>query len=180
MRRRRPRPPKDQTHHYPDYMHESMPNQEDNEETTAISKNVFENINQQIAERSHGRLFAVIQLAGKQFKVSQEDIIIVQGYWAPTVGDQIRLEKVLLAGSVDFTLLGRPMLPRDLVRIEATVIEKKLSYTKLRFLLIKRKNHRRLKFYKTPYTMVRINSIEFDGLVNERKEIEGERNTILY
>ena len=32
----------------------------------------------------------------------------------------------------DFTLLGRPVLPRDLVRVEATVVEKNLSKTEVR------------------------------------------------
>lgn len=53
--------------------------------------------------------------------------------------------QVLLLGGSDFTLLGRPILDNSLFRVEGTVIEKKLSYTKLHFRLKKRKNFRRLK-----------------------------------
>lgn len=97
---------------------------------------------------------------------------MVQETWPPDVGDRLRLEKViynlnivlvkkdsksirfsdfsclkqvLLVGGANFTLIGRPLLPRDLVKIEGTIIEKTLSYTKLNFILKKRQNFRRLK-----------------------------------
>ena len=46
-------------------------------------------------------------------------------------GQKIRLDKICLIGSKDFTLLGRPLLPRDLVNVEATVVEKSLSHKKI-------------------------------------------------
>lgn len=51
-------------------------------------------INDQINSKSEGRLFAVVHIQGKQFKVTPEDIIIVQDKFMPTIGDQIRLNKV--------------------------------------------------------------------------------------
>jgi len=153
----------------------------DNAEQDEIErKNIIAQVNTEIQNHSHGRLFAVIHVAGKQFKVTTNDIIMVQETWPPDVGDRLRLEKVLLVGGANFTLIGRPLLPRDLVKIEGTVIEKTLSYTKLHFILKKRQNFRRLKFNKTLYSMVRINSIEFDGLVDERKDIEGMRPSHVY
>lgn len=59
-----------------------------------VRKNVFENVNQQVAQQAEGRLFAVVHLCGKQFKVTAGDIILVEGYWPPTTGDKIRLDKV--------------------------------------------------------------------------------------
>ena len=50
-----------------------------------------------------------------------------------TNGQRIRLEKILLVGSSDFTLVGRPLLPRDLVNVEATVVEKSLSHKKINY-----------------------------------------------
>lgn len=101
-------------------------------------------INQQIAEDKTGRLFAVIYLAGKQYKITESDIVIVRGYWPPNVGDQIKLEKVLLLGSKDFTLVGRPILNRELVTINATVIDKTFSSTITHFRFRKRKQYRRI------------------------------------
>lgn len=47
-----------------------------------------------MSERAEGRLFAVIQVMGKQYKVTAGDILVFEGYWAPTIGDKIRMEKV--------------------------------------------------------------------------------------
>lgn len=50
-----------------------------------------------------------------------------------------------MVGGKDFTLLGCPLLDPDLVRVEATVIEKTLSHTKLKFRMLKRQNYRRMR-----------------------------------
>jgi large subunit ribosomal protein L21 len=51
-------------------------------------------INDELKANKIGRMFAVVHLCGKQFKVTDGDIIVVEGYWAPTTGDEIRLDKV--------------------------------------------------------------------------------------
>ncbi|XP_015181814.1 PREDICTED: 39S ribosomal protein L21, mitochondrial [Polistes dominula] len=141
-------------------------------EKEKLMKDVTKEINKQIATNKVGRLFAVVHICGKQFKITENDIIIVQGHWPPSIGDRIKLEKVLLVGSTDFTLIGRPILNRDLVSINATVIEKTLSSTKYHFRMKKRKQYRRLHFYRTPHTMVRINTIDINGDIDKRKEVE--------
>lgn len=55
---------------------------------------VFNKVNNLIANRNEGRLFAVVHLCGKQFKITAGDIILVEGYWPPTTGDKISLDKV--------------------------------------------------------------------------------------
>lgn len=100
-------------------------------------------INNQIEKGKAGRLFAVVHLCGKQFKVTESDIIIIHGYWPPTAGDRIKLDKVLLVGSKDFTLIGQPILDSSIVSIDATVVEKTLSHTRIHFRLKKRKQFRR-------------------------------------
>lgn len=69
---------------------------------------------------------------------------MVEGTHPTNVGDVIRAEKVLLLGSRDFTLLGRPLLRPDLVRVEATVVEKSLTHTKTIFRNRRRKNYMRI------------------------------------
>ncbi|XP_045196449.2 39S ribosomal protein L21, mitochondrial-like [Mercenaria mercenaria] len=107
-----------------------------------------------------GRLFAVVHLGGQQRKVTTEDVVIVNGFFPPQIGDKIRLEKVMLVGGKDFTLFGRPILNRDIVRVEATVIEKTLSHIRLHYTKMKRK--RTLKLYQQPQSVIVINSIEVD------------------
>ncbi|XP_046995358.1 39S ribosomal protein L21, mitochondrial [Schistocerca americana] len=127
-----------------------------------LTRDVISRVNEQIETSKHGRLFAVVHLCGKQFKVTDEDIILVEGYWPPAVGDRIRLEKVMLVGGADFTLIGRPLLSPNLVNVEATVIEKTLSHTKTHFRKIRRKQYMRINFYRSPFTMLRINCITLE------------------
>lgn len=63
---------------------------------TEARKNVFDNVNDLLQRQCEGRLFAVVHLCGKQFKVTSGDIILVEGYWPPATGDKIRLDKVTL------------------------------------------------------------------------------------
>lgn len=115
-----------------------------------------------------GRLFAVIQVVGKQFKVTAGDVILLEGYWEPSSGDRLRLEKVLMCGGQDFTLIGRPLLQEGLVDVQATIIEKSLSHTRTHFKFKKRKQYRRMNFQRSQTTMVRINSIEITEPLERR------------
>lgn len=63
-------------------------------EDESEAKDLIKNVNKQVAESNEGRLFAVVHLCGKQFKVTAGDIILVEGYWPPDTGDSIKLEKV--------------------------------------------------------------------------------------
>uniref|UniRef100_A0A182JVA5 Large ribosomal subunit protein bL21m n=1 Tax=Anopheles christyi TaxID=43041 RepID=A0A182JVA5_9DIPT len=126
----------------------------------ADTKSTVNTVNKQLETGSEGRLFAVVQLCGKQFKITSGDIIVVEGYWPPEGGDRLRLDKVLLAGSKDFSLIGRPLLAPGLVDVQATIIEKALSHTRTHFRKKRRKQYTRINFYRTPQTMIRINSID--------------------
>ena len=128
-------------------------------------KSVFNNVNNAIKNPMHSRLFAVVQLGGSQFKITTEDIILVKNHFYPTIGDKIRLEKVLLVGGKDFTVIGKPMLSQEFVKIEATVIEKTLSNNVIVFRYKPRKNNRRMDFHKGVQTLLRINSIDIIGPV---------------
>ncbi|KAK7868423.1 hypothetical protein R5R35_005047 [Gryllus longicercus] len=143
-----------------------------------ITSDVLLKVNQQIESKSHGRLFAVIHLCGKQFKVTTEDIVVVEGYWPPNIGDKLNLKKILLVGGSDFTLIGRPLLPHGLASVEATVVEKSMSHTKTRFRKKRRKQYMRINFQRIEYTMLRINSIEISENVNTKKDVEGLEDTI--
>ncbi|XP_050096531.1 39S ribosomal protein L21, mitochondrial [Anopheles aquasalis] len=125
-----------------------------------VDKSTTEAINKQLETGTEGRLFAVVQLCGKQFKITTGDIIVVEGYWPPENGDRLRLDKVLLAGGSDFSLIGRPLLAPGLVDVQATIVEKTLSHTRTHFRKKRRKQYMRINFYRSQQTMIRINSIE--------------------
>lgn len=109
-----------------------------------------------------------MHLAGKQYKVTAGDIVLVEGYWEPNIGDKIRLDKVLVVGAKDFSLIGRPIVQKDLVDVQATVIEKSLTHTKTHFKKKRRKQFQRINFHRSPTTMIRINSIDFNNKVDQK------------
>ena len=115
-------------------------------------------INEQMETMPDNKLFAVVHLMGRQHKITSNDLIVVNTLHAD-VGSQIYLDKVLLAGSPDFTLIGRPLLSKEQVRVMATVVE----HTRLKKLIVfkmKKRNQRKKKGHRQDVTVLRINSIE--------------------
>ncbi|XP_075568027.1 large ribosomal subunit protein bL21m isoform X2 [Pelecanus crispus] len=123
-------------------------------------KEVVQKVNKMIATGQYGRLFAVVHFASKQWKITSEDLIMMDNVLEAECGDRIRMEKVLLVGADDFTLIGRPLLGKDLVRVEATVIEKTESWPKINMRFRKRHNYQKKKIIVNPQTVLRINTIE--------------------
>ncbi|XP_051241513.1 39S ribosomal protein L21, mitochondrial [Dicentrarchus labrax] len=117
-------------------------------------------VNRRIEQRDFGRLFAVVHFAGRQWKVTAEDLVLLENHIAAGCGERIRMEKVLLVGAEDFTLIGRPLLGRDLVRVEATVIERTESWPKVHMRFWKRHRYQRKKIIIQPQTVLRVNSIQ--------------------
>uniref|UniRef100_A0A3Q3RBH6 Large ribosomal subunit protein bL21m n=1 Tax=Monopterus albus TaxID=43700 RepID=A0A3Q3RBH6_MONAL len=113
-----------------------------------------------IHRQEFGRLFAVVHFAGRQWKVTDEDLILIENHIEAECGERIRIEKVLLVGAEDFTLIGRPLLGKELVRVEATVIEKTESWPKVHMRFWKRHRFQRKRIIIQPQTVLRINSIE--------------------
>ena len=88
-------------------------------------------MNSQILSDSYGRLFAVVSVGWHQHKLTAGDLLMTNHDIGAPLGARIRLDKILMIGAKDFSLLGRPLLPKDLVRVEATVVEKSLSHSKI-------------------------------------------------
>ena len=61
-----------------------------------IDLDVFAKIHEQLEERSHGRLFAIVHFHTHQRKVTLNDIVLMQRETECTIGDRIRLNKVKL------------------------------------------------------------------------------------
>ncbi|KAG7278132.1 hypothetical protein CRUP_019442 [Coryphaenoides rupestris] len=121
---------------------------------------VVQKVNTHIANEDYGRLFAVVHFASHQWKVTNEDLILVENHIAAGCGDRIRMEKVLMVGGENFTVIGRPLIGKELVRVEATVIEKTESWPKVYMQFWKRHRFQRKRIVKTPQTILRINTIE--------------------
>lgn len=110
-------------------------------------------------EAENTRLFAVIYINKRQFKVSENDLIVLYKNVPLDVGDKIKLEKVLAVGGKNFTLFGRPLIHSPAVTVNATVVEKTTSYPQLRYLMINHAKKRMLNWMSHETTILRINDI---------------------
>jgi len=135
---------------------------EDNGEEQAETKEVIENVNTQISQHSYGRLFAVVLMERHQHKITSGDLLMCNHDIGAPLGKVVKLDKSLLIGGKDFTLIGRPFLPRDAFQITATVVEKNLSQQKICFRHLKRVKwgNPKTKWIRDYTTTLRINSIE--------------------
>ncbi|XP_066504177.1 39S ribosomal protein L21, mitochondrial [Hoplias malabaricus] len=132
----------------------------DREEEAEKHHAVVQKVNRLIENGEYGRLFAVVHFASRQWKVTNEDLIQIENHIEAECGERIVLEKVLLVGGEDFTLIGKPLLSRDLVRVEATVLEKTESWPMVHMRFWKRHRFQKKKIIVQPQTILRINTIQ--------------------
>ena len=104
--------------------------------------------------------FAVIALNGKQYKVCQDDLLIINALRNYDVGEVLESDKVLLVGNKYFTLMGRPLVK------ECRVIMCVESQTKGRKVIVfkkkRRKGYRRSHGHRSLQTFLRVQKIEYD------------------
>lgn len=101
-------------------------------------------------------MFAVVEIAGKQYKVTNNDEILV-----PTrtekPGDKIKFDRVLLLGSDKEITVGHPLVTGALV--EATVMDGVRGEKVIVFKKKKRKGYRLKKGHRQDHTRVQITNI---------------------
>ncbi|KAL7677018.1 hypothetical protein ACOME3_003267 [Neoechinorhynchus agilis] len=105
------------------------------------------------------RLFAVILLRTKQYKVTRGDLIAVYGPMPTVQGDRINIEKILLVGSSTFTVIGRPIVNNAFVQVHATVVERTLSPVKISYNYKPRKRYHRMTLKRDDVTLIRIDDV---------------------
>jgi large subunit ribosomal protein L21 len=104
-------------------------------------------------------MYAVIEDGSRQYKVSEGEVVKVD-YRAGEVGSRVEFPRVLLYQSGDDTRIGTPVV--EGMRVLAEVVghpSTKLYIQHFR----RRKNYRRLRGHRQPYTSVRIRHILLPG-----------------
>jgi large subunit ribosomal protein L21 len=76
--------------------------------------------------------FAVIEIGGSQFKVTRDDVIYPNKLAGIDVNDIIALQRVLLVGDVETTVVGRPHIPgaKVLAAVESQFKDAKVTVFK--------------------------------------------------
>ncbi|KAF8359195.1 mrpl-21 [Pristionchus pacificus] len=105
------------------------------------------------------RLFAVVHVNDRQWKVTTGDLIQLEGASPLEHGDRIKLEKVLAVGAADFSLFGRPLLPADHVTVEATVVERSHKSPELYYRHYNHHQTRITRWQTTETTTLRIDAV---------------------
>jgi large subunit ribosomal protein L21 len=102
-------------------------------------------------------LYAILESGGKQIQVTPGEQVRVEKLDAE-VGSTIEFDKVLMLNRDGEVELGKPYL--DGARITGTVLEQGRASKILVFKKKRRKQYRRTRGHRQPFTAVRIDSIE--------------------
>jgi len=104
-------------------------------------------------------MYAVFEDGSRQYQVSEGDVVRVD-YRAAEVGARVEFPRVLLFASGDDRQIGQPLVPG--AHVIAEVVDhptEKLYVQHFR----RRKNYRRLRGHRQPYTAVQIRNILLAG-----------------
>ncbi|UCF31114.1 MAG: 50S ribosomal protein L21 [bacterium] len=102
-------------------------------------------------------MYAVIATGGKQYRVSEGDIIRVEKLPAE-VGSDISFDQVLLVGDGEKIRIGTPVV--DGASVTGKVVEQDRRRKIIVFKMKRRKNYRRKQGHRQDYTGVRIEKID--------------------
>lgn len=102
-------------------------------------------------------MYAVIKTGGKQYRVSEGDIIDVEKLEG-NVGDQIEIADVLLIGSEAGLQVGRPTVSG--AKVQAEIVDHGKDRKVLIFKYRRRKRYRRKTGHRQPFTALKIGAIQ--------------------
>ncbi len=101
-------------------------------------------------------MYAVIRTGGKQYKVSEGDLVKVEKL-AGEVGDTIELDEVLMVGGEEVKI-GTPLLPE--AKVTAKIVEQGKDKKILVFKSKRRKNYRKKNGHRQPITRLQVTAIQ--------------------
>jgi large subunit ribosomal protein L21 len=101
-------------------------------------------------------MYAVIKTGGKQYRVAEGDTLEVEKL-PGTKGDAVTFGEVLLLGGGDATQVGRPLVKG--ASVQATILAQDRGEKIVVFKMRRRKNYRRKRGHRQPFTQIRITGI---------------------
>jgi ribosomal protein L21 len=109
----------------------------------------------------HPLIFAVVDFNAQQHRVVPGDLVMVDSMAQYEIGERIEFNDVMLIGSRDYSVIGRPVVPNTTVT--AIVEEHNQTAKVLTFKKRRRKaNSARLRGFRAQVTLLRIVDIDFD------------------
>ena len=102
-------------------------------------------------------MYAIVNTGGKQYKVSQGDVLRVEKI-PGEVGSSVSFDNVLLFSDGENVSIGRPVLNN--VEVKGHIVEQGRAKKIIVFKYKRRKRYRRKLGHRQHYTAVKIDSIE--------------------
>ena len=101
-------------------------------------------------------MYAVIETGGKQYKVSEGDVIFVEKLGVEE-GEAVTFDKVLVVADGEDVKVGAPVVAG--AKVEAKVVKNGKAKKIYVFKMKRKKNYRRKKGHRQPFTKVEISKI---------------------
>ena len=101
-------------------------------------------------------MYAVVKTGGKQYRVTKDDVIIVEKLVAEP-GSDVELDQVLALGGDGNTEIGTPLV--EGARVSATVVNQTRGKKVLVYRKLRRKDFHRLKGHRQDQTVLKITDI---------------------
>ena len=101
-------------------------------------------------------MYAVVKTGGKEYRISQGDLIRVEKMEGK-VGDQVTMKDILMISDEDKVQVGNPFLTNAVITGE--IVQQVRGKKVLIYKMKRRKNYRRTKGHRQTYTYVRVNDI---------------------
>ncbi len=101
-------------------------------------------------------MYAVIATGGKQYKVSEGDILRVEKI-AGDVGQSVSLDKVLMLANGEDIQIGKPVIEN--AAVNASIVEQGKNKKVLVFKYKRRKRYRRTQGHRQMFTAIKIENI---------------------
>jgi len=102
-------------------------------------------------------VYAIIQTGGKQYRVGLGDVLRVEKLLGE-VGETVTLNNVLLVASGEELMVGQPLVAG--AQVTGQILRQAKSKKVLVFKKKRRKNYRRLRGHRQPYTALQIKEIQ--------------------
>lgn len=106
-------------------------------------------------------MFAIIKTGGKQYKVSEGDVLIVEKLEVEGLpaqaGESVTFDQVLLATDGDSITLGKPMI--NGASVTAKILEQGKGDKKMVFRYKSKTRQRKKKGHRQPFTKIQITKI---------------------
>lgn len=112
-------------------------------------------------------MYAIVEIAGKQYKVRENDKLIVPRL-SGEADDSVTFDRVLLVANDDDVQLGTPVVPN--ASVTATIVEHVKGDKVLVFRKKRRKRFKVKRGHRQPYTRIEVSDLSVDGETTKKKE----------